>query len=70
MIRILAFMSALLAVWLVFPAKAAEPLHLEQVLARVLATYPSLEVAALQLALVVVPVMLILSTLPGTAVLA
>ncbi len=49
MIRILAFMSALLAVWLVFPAKAAEPLHLEQVLARVLATYPSLEVAALQL---------------------
>lgn len=49
MIRILTLVSALLAAWQVFPAAAAETLRLEQVLARVLATYPSLEVAALQL---------------------
>lgn len=49
MIRTLSLVSALLAAWLVLPATAAETLRLEQALARVLATYPSLEVAALQL---------------------
>jgi outer membrane protein TolC len=49
MTRVFVFVSVLLAAWLVFPAMAAEPLRLEQVLARVLATYPSLQVAALQL---------------------